>query len=282
MATRRNSKQKPIALVDVVIPSYGNGGLLQPCLDSLQEASEGIDLNVIVVDDGSPNVRELRSIYAQARVGRVLYNTSNRGFPATCNRGVAAGRAKYILLLNTDVELQPGSVRAMLDEMANPGVGVVAPKLLFHPETRWGEPMTIQHAGIMVNIDGRLVHANIGWRADHPKVNARRDQLQMVSGACLMTSREEWEAVAAYYASLGDQGKGGFSEVYGRGTYEDAEYCLAVRGQGKRVVYLPTAVGLHRVGASASDTGGFELQRNDLIFKARCGHMLMWDEWRYW
>jgi len=48
------------------------------------------------------------------------------------------------------------------------------------------------------------------------------------------------------------------------------------------VVYQPKAVAVHHVGGSIRATGqGFELKRNEMIFRARCGHMLAWDMWRF-
>lgn len=281
---QRRHPDNPGSLIDVIIPSFGRPGLVTRCLQSLNDTKEDLDLQVIIVDDASPDVAAMHTAYDVYPDARVLWNSDNLGFPASCNRGARHGRSRYLVFLNTDVELQPGCLQAMLGEMSTEDVGVVGPRLLFHPDSTLGPPGTIQHAGIMCTIKGQLMHANIGWRADHPKVLQRRDELQAVTGALMMVRRSTWEAVSSsYQRANGDITRGGFNRVYGRGTYEDVELCILSRAMGQRVVYAPDAVAWHLVGGSSHAKGiGYDIQRNDLIFKARCGHLLLWDEWRYW
>lgn len=270
--------------VDVVIPAFGRPDLVVECLAALTDTVGDLPVQVIIVDDASPDIAAQERAYKTYPDAKVLWNRQNRGFPISCNRGAAAGRSRYLVFLNTDVTLDAGCLQMMLDEMKDPAIGVVGPRLLFHPDSTLGPPGTIQHAGLMVDIKGRFLHANIGWRAEHPKVMQRRDELQAVTGALLMTRREMWEQItASYQKTNGDPSQGGFNLVYGRGTWEDVEYCMLSRAMGRKVVYTPEAVAYHLVGGSSYAQGiGYDLQRNELIFKARCGHLLMWDEWRYW
>jgi GT2 family glycosyltransferase len=132
------------------------------------------------------------------------------------------------------------------------------------------------------NLAGNPIHVNIGWGADHPKVTMQRG-VQAVTGACMMVRREAWDKVTQAYRQAGDPSTGGFNLVYGRGTYEDLELCFAARSNGYRVIYEPAAVGYHHVGASAiADGQGFDLQRNLSIFRARCGHLMLWGEWMFY
>ena len=273
-----------MALLDVVIPVYGRLDLLKQCLASLDETRGDVPLSVIMVDDFSPNLEEMLAYYETLpKEYAILRNAQNMGFPATANRGAMQGRSEFILFLSTDIVLQPGCIQAMLAEFDDPKVGVVGPKLLFPEDST--EPSRaagkVQHAGLCVDIQGNVVHANIGWGADHPKVNERR-VVQAVTGGLIMTRRETWNKVAAHYKRIGDPTRGGFNLVYGRGTYEDVEYCIAARGNEYQVIYQPAAVATHHVGGSIRATGqGFELKRNEMIFRARCGHMLAWDMWRF-
>jgi GT2 family glycosyltransferase len=271
-------------VLDVVIPVFGQPEMLQRCLTAVDETKGDLALKVFLVDDASPDPEIMRPVYESLDGHtRVLYNGQNAGFPRTVNRGAMQGKSPFILLLNSDVELGPGALAAMLSEFGDPKVGAVGPKLLFPDgSTDLHRPAgKVQHAGLGVNWQGQIIHLNLAWSADHPKVNERRI-VQAVTGACLMTRREAWNKVAQVYRATGDPSGGAFNEVYGRGTYEDVEYCFAVRGNGYQVVYQPAAVAIHHTGASAKDTGGFPLRRNEMIFRARCGHMLAWDEWRFY
>lgn len=298
MSRKKKRRQKPrrpvrklaapkTADLDVVVPVYGQPELLTRCLASIYETNNlGIlSVRIILVDDASPDQEAMQAVYGNLNGDcTLLRNKENLGFPRTVNRGVQQGCSPLVLILNSDVELQTGCLEVMLSEFgSNPAVGVVGPKLLFAPESV--DPKrpagTVQHAGLAVNFKGRVIHANIGWSADHPKVNQRR-VMQAVTGACLMTRRELWNRVTHMYRQSGMPASGGFCDVYGRGTYEDVEYCLAVRGQGNsQTIYQPVAVATHQVGASIRAADGFPLNRNEMIFRARCGHILAWDEWRF-
>lgn len=304
MAKRKRRPQRlksPQHEVDIVIPVYGRPDLLRKCLQGVELAGLDVDYRLILVDDQSPNPGEMDLVYSGLNgQAKVTKNPQNLGFPATANRGAAMGNAPAILFLNSDVVLQGGAIRRMLatlwgghgEEKIKPEgmdsnletVGVVAPKLLFPDESH--DPSRpagkVQHAGIVFNGSGTPVHVCIGWSADNPKVNIPRN-MQAVSGACLMTRRDVWDHIARGYRQMGDPSGGGFSEVYGRGTYEDVEFCLAVRSAGYRVVYEPRAVGTHWVGASAEQVQeGYPINRNHNVFMARAGHMFLWCEWLYW
>lgn len=285
--------------LDVVIPVYGRPDLLRECLQSLEIAALDVDYQLFLVDDASPDKSAMEVVYnSQNSNAKILQNTQNKGFPATANRGAALGKSPSILILNTDVMLQAGAVRAMLNtlwgDQAPKGpitpspdakTGVVGPKLLFPdapnipPDARG----KVQHAGLAINSQGRPSHIQKGWAADNPRLDQPR-AMQAVTGACLMTRRDVWQSVARNYQKAGDPSSGGFNEIYGLGTYEDVEYCFAVRGNGYKVVFEPGAVGYHHVGASVAQRqeGGYPLGRNHSIFMARCGHLLFWDEWLFW
>lgn len=305
MAKRRRPQRFPQSQheLDIVIPVYGQPDLLRECLKGVEVAGLDVDYQLFIIDDFSPNLDEMNVIYyALNGTAKVAHNAQNMGFPHTVNRGVSLGTSPAILLLNSDVVLQTGALRAMLKMLwtdkpphhqidplpPDAPVGVVAPKLLFPPNQN--DPQRpagkIQHAGMGFNGSGKPVHINIGWSADNPKVNLPRS-LQIVSGACLMTKREAWNQIISNYNRAGDPTSGAFNEMYGRGCFEDIEYCLAVRGHGYKVVYEPKAVGYHYTNASinaAMERGepGYPMQRNEAIFQARCGHMIYWDEWLWY
>jgi GT2 family glycosyltransferase len=157
-------------------------------------------------------------------------------------------------------------------EFKDPTVGIASPKLLFPEGCQHGPAGKVQHSGMCWNIQAWPIHVHIGWRADHPRVNQRRDDLDCVTGALLMTRRDVWERI------------GGFDSSYGRGTFEDCEYSCRVSHEfGLKIAYQPQAVAYHSVGASAMVDGqGYPLQKNHSIFLERMGRHLVWNEFRFW
>lgn len=285
--------------LDIVIPVYGRPDLLRECLQSLEIAALDVDYQLFIVDDASPDKSAIEVIYNSLNSNtKILQNQQNKGFPATANRGAALGKSSSILILNTDVMLQAGAVRKMLNALwgdkspkgpitpsPDAQTGIVAPKLLF-PDTANISPDArgkVQHAGLAINAQGRPFHIQSGWDADNPRLSQGR-AMQAVTGACLMTRRDVWQDVTRTHQKAGDPSGGAFNEIYGLGTYEDVEYCFAVRGNGYKVIFEPAAVGYHHVGGSVTQhqEGGYPLGRNRSIFMARCGHLLFWDEWLFW
>jgi len=263
--------------IDVVIPIYGEWGWLEECLDALDAARGKHPIKVILVDDCHPDGSKIQDFDLapwREKFGRIGWarNKRNLGFPASCNRGAEMGNGFLILFLNTDVVLYPGAISHMAEMFADPGVGVVGAKLVFPEESL--DPNRpagqIQHAGLAVGFDGNPFHIFIGWPPDHPRVNKVRE-MQMVTGACMMTKRILWREI------------GGFELSYGKGTFEDTEYCVRARMARQRVMFQPAAMGTHSVGASVMGAKeNYNVNDNRLVFTVRCGQFIFWDEWRFW
>lgn len=274
------------ALIDVVLSVYGEWAFAERAIASLPAAMQGINetYRVFVTDNGTPVWRntEGQSIEPEAQaqsikdslrpVDRFTRLPDNVGFPAVYNKLVLQGTAPLVLILTSDVFLHPGAVTALVRAMDDPQVGVAGPLLIFPEGTKAGPAERVQHAGIAFDIRGKPIHQFIGWTPENPRVT-RGSDVSAVTGACFLTRRSIWRAV------------GGFAEVYGQGTYEDVDYCFAVRAGGAKVLYVPEARGYHVVGGSfqaGANRRQFDLARNETIFQGRWGHMLAWDEWRRW
>lgn len=271
----RSQSSKPKALVDIVVPVYGEIELAKDAIYSVPAACGNIAYNLIVVDNGSPDGggRDLFDQLEQEEVDfKKVWLKQNQGYPGGVNAGVHAGSAPLIFILTADVVMDEGSIKAAIDEMDNPDVGVIGCKLRFPEGTTHGEAGKVQHAGLAMNLSGKIFHIFIGWSTDHPKVNIKRDMFA-VTGAAFMTRRQIFMKL------------GGMNAQYGAGTYEDVEYCIQTRVAGKKVRYLPAASGTHHVGGSiayGANPGGFALNTNESLFQSRMGWAFEWDEWRYW
>lgn len=274
------------ALLDICMPIYGEWSFAEKALDCIPQAMQGLNdpYRVIVVDNGTPAWSDQtgatvspadQAIAVRHRLRPEDYFfriEENEGYPAGCNKAVARGSSPLILILTADVYLFPGAIAAMVRAMDDPTVGIVGPLLLFPEGTRAGPAGRVQHAGVAFDIRGKPFHQFIGWTPENPRV-ARSAEVAAVTGACFITRRSLWRQI------------GGFAEVYGKGTYEDMEYCFAVRSGGAKVLYLAEAKGYHVVGGSiqgGANKSAFAIPLNETVFKGRWAHMLAWDEWRRW
>ncbi len=214
----------------IVIPVFNREDLTKQCLETLRPTLEGAGAGeVIIVDNGSRP--ETAAVLAAFPWVRVIRNERNLGFAAACNQGTRAAAGRYVVHLNNDTVGVAGWLATMLRVFEEePNVGIVGPKLLF-PDG------TLQHAGV-VAYPHRFGPETIGpyhylWQqAGSHRVAAMPVDLEVVTGACLVTPRE-------LFLELG-----GFEEVFWNG-YEDVDYCLKVRARGLRVRYEPRAVLFH-------------------------------------
>lgn len=106
--------------VSVVIPSYNCAATLPATVDSVL-AQTCPDLEAIVVDDGSTDGTG-KVMVRYAEDPRVRYiRQANAGISATRNRGIRASQAEYVMILDADDVLPPGSVQAHVERMDRTG-----------------------------------------------------------------------------------------------------------------------------------------------------------------
>jgi hypothetical protein len=113
--------------VSVVIPCYNYGHYVEGAVRSALD-QDGVDIEVIIVDDASPDgsgdiVRSLADRYPGVTA---ILHEKNQGHIATYNDGLTRARHDYVLLLSADDLLAPGAlVRATSIMQRYPSVGLV-------------------------------------------------------------------------------------------------------------------------------------------------------------
>lgn len=88
----------------VVVPSYNRPRQLEACLEALCR-QEGIDYEVIVVDDGSPD--PLQPICARFGERVTCIRQENAGPAAARNRGATEARAEFVAFTDDDCRPRP-------------------------------------------------------------------------------------------------------------------------------------------------------------------------------
>jgi glycosyltransferase involved in cell wall biosynthesis len=111
----------------VVIPCYRYGHFLPGCVRSVLE-QEGVDVDVLIIDDASPDdsAEVARGLAAGDDRIRVIVHEENKRHIATYNEGLAAATGEYVLLLSADDLLAPRALANATALMhAYPEVGLV-------------------------------------------------------------------------------------------------------------------------------------------------------------
>ena len=217
-------------IVSVIIPVYGQPECTRRCLASIARHAPATPIEVIVVDDASPE--QAADALGQVEGLLIVRNDRNEGFIRSSNRGAREARGRFLLFLNNDTEVLPGwcdELAATFDTV--PEAGIVGAKLLY-PDG------TLQEAGGVIWRDGSAWNYGKFDDPAKPEYSYRRE-VDYVSGAALMVPRDLfWEV-------------GGFDEHYLPAYYEDVDLALAVREAGRSVVFQPLSQVVHDEGATS-------------------------------
>jgi glycosyltransferase involved in cell wall biosynthesis len=111
--------------VDVVVPCYNYSHFLTACVESVL-AQEGVEVSVLVVDDGSTDrsAAIARALAAQDSRVRLIALPRNVGMIPAVNRGIDEITGEYFVKLDADDLLPPGSLKrsiALLERYPNVG-----------------------------------------------------------------------------------------------------------------------------------------------------------------
>ena len=239
------------AELSVIIVNWNGGELLRRCIRHLAAGPPSAPYEVILVDNASTDgsVEWLRSEEVRALLGaaplRLVENAENLGFAKANNQGIRLSRAPFVFLLNSDADVTPGAIDALLAAVkSDPKVGAAGPRLhntdgtLQHsvwrnPPAAWEILLGGLGAWRLLpkRVRGELL---LGGHWDHD----RRRDAPMLFGAAILVRRETIDAVGALDERF---------HMYS----EDIEWCLRIRRAGWRLVFEPAAVVVHHGGQSA-------------------------------
>jgi GT2 family glycosyltransferase len=209
--------------ISVIIASRHGPESLDRCLESLTTKTSYPNYEIVIIqrDDKPPRTTAYFSRFQY----RLLSFSGAANGSAAKNYAVEQTDASWLLFLDDSIEvIDPGWLTMMAEHIQRSDVGAVGARLL-NPDD------TIQHAGIVLGVDGIAQAAFRGLPAEHPGVNR---QLQMtrnysaVSGACILTRRDVFQEVGGFDENL--------SESLG-----DVDLCLKIRRASYLIVYTPFA-----------------------------------------
>jgi len=131
--------------LSVIIVNYNVKHFLELTLRTAQKAIQGIDGEIIVVDNDSTDssVEYIRSRFPDIKV---IANAVNLGFSSANNQAIVLAKGEYILLLNPDTVVSEDTFLKCIDFAdANPKIGAIGVKMIdgqgkYLPESKRGLP----------------------------------------------------------------------------------------------------------------------------------------------
>lgn len=233
--------------ISVIIVNYNAGHfLLNSVRSALDQAAE-----VIVVDNASNDrsIENLENIKSPSKNLKIILNKKNLGFAAACSVGVQQAAEKFILFLNPDCEIKPGSLKRMLDVMIDhPTAGMVGGLLLNPDQTEQGGGRRliptpwrsfVRSFGLLRFADRwpRLFHDFYLHQQPLPK---NPIEVDAISGALMLVRREA-------ITDVGSWDSGYFLH------YEDLDWCLRFSQKGWKVLFVPDAPVIHHLGVCSQE-----------------------------
>jgi len=116
--------------LSVIIVSYNTREILRACLDKVLQAGEGMNMQVIVVDNASRD-GSAEMVQQDFPTIQVIASDINLGFAAGNNLGFKHASGRYIVLLNPDAMLPTDALQVAMQHMEeNPDAGMGGARLL--------------------------------------------------------------------------------------------------------------------------------------------------------
>lgn len=114
----------------IIIVSYNVRQYIDQCLQSVEKAMQGIDAEIMVVDNKSQDdtVAYIGEHYPRVRV---IESGDNLGFARANNMGIRQSESEYVLLLNPDTVVAEKTLHEVLQFMeAHDTVGAAGVQML--------------------------------------------------------------------------------------------------------------------------------------------------------
>jgi GT2 family glycosyltransferase len=226
--------------LSVIILNYNGEAYIKNCLDSIFSNGEGINFEVIMIDNASTD-SSLDIVKRNFPQVRIIENSINYGYSKGNNIGIHQSRGEYCLILNSDTEILPRSLKRSLDFIKKtPALSIVCAKVLNFDETpqvncrRFPNFFSdyLNHAFFKIKyIDNPISKRQIirTWESD------KIQQVDWASGCFLLTRKKDLEKA------------GMFDENFFL-LYEDIDLCKRFSRIGGQTIYYPQAIIKHKGG----------------------------------
>jgi O-antigen biosynthesis protein len=230
--------------LSVIIVNYNVKYFLEVCLHSLLRAADGLDAEVIVVDNNSADsscdmVRERFPSVV------LIENKDNKGFSKANNQGVALAKGEFILFLNPDTVMPEDFLAKTLAYMdAHPEAGALGPRLIdgkgqFAPDAKKSFPSL--SVAIFKTTGINKIFSSSDYFNKYYSVHVGEREtaaVDVLSGCCMLVRKSAMDAAG-----------GPFDEDYFM-YCEDVDLSYRIQKAGYKNIYFPEADLIHYKGES--------------------------------
>ena len=226
--------------ISVVILNFNTLNLTKLCLESLKRSKLGSYTIEIIVCDNESTDGTLEMVKKEFPDVVRIQNKGNIGFAAGNNPGIKKAKGRYVLLLNSDTEVEPNAIRSMIEFMdTHPKAGAATCKLLLMDGTM--DPAC--HRGLPTPWNACMYYAKL--EKLFPKVQlfsgyhqlykdlSTMHEVDCISGAFFLVRREVVETIGLLDEDY---------FMYG----EDIDWAYRIKKADWQIWFNPNVIVLHK------------------------------------
>lgn len=230
--------------LSIVIVNWNTTPFLSVLLQSIRKFMQGIDYEVIVVDNASGDF-DKASFESEFSGIRLIANSENNGYAKGNNQAIEAASGDFILLLNPDTEVTEGAIYSLLKFMqTHPEAAAVGTKLV-RPDGNvdrsvrsfpYPWPIACEFIGLSKIFPKNRAFGAYRMTYFNYDTVAEVDQPM---GSCLMLSRKAIDEVGLLDESF---------PIF----FNEVDWLYRAKQCGFRIYFTPDAVVIHHGAGSTS------------------------------
>lgn len=259
--------------VSIITVTYNSAQFIEEQISSVKTGCRDISFEQIIVDNASTD-NTVAIIEEKFPDIRLIKNTVGNGFGKANNQAASFSEGEYLLFLNPDMRITPGSLDTMVAWMdAHPDVGLASPKLIDQNGNINADaqprrfPRVFEQAMIVL----KLPHIFPKMLDDYLMKNFDPDieaDVDSVRGSFMLMRREVyhrlgWVFDPRYYI-----------------WFEDVDTCREVKRLGFRVVHTPVISAVDYIGQSFKQRKTLWKQKQ--FTKSMLQYFQKWEPWYKW
>lgn len=247
--------------VSIIVVAWNVHDLLYDCLKSVYDQSQGIEFEVVYVDNASEDgsVEMVKTKFPEVRI---IENDENKGFIIANNQGIEIASGRYVLLLNSDTIVLDNAI-AKTTKFADehPDAAVVGPKILSLDRTLRRDCFMYPSALNMflsASYFNKIFPKNKFCGREYMTWWDFNDvrEVDTICGCCALVRREAFEKVGLMDPTY---------FVYG----DDPDWCCRFKKAGWKILFTPDAEIIHLGGQNTKREANkflLQLHGSKLIF----------------
>lgn len=232
--------------LSIIIVTWNTAQITKKCVDTINRYIPGQE--IIVVDNGSAD--DTVEILKKIKNLKIIENHANLGFAKANNIGFKHATSKYIIFMNSDIELLDKSILKMINYLKNNSqVGLIGPKFLnpdLTPQASVFPPQTPLNAFKEFWLNQPEAYSKYLPKEDKPT------EVSYISGGCIGIKKDFFQKI------------GKWNEKYFF-YFEDMDLCREVARHHKKIIFYPKCLIIHRHGASGKQLADLQNQWRRLI-----------------